>query len=580
MYSKQLKILLVTLLIYGADLAIVVDDHLLVSVRWNSSHPIVHYQCLTSISQPARTVQLTLTLSKFRSLAIGKRQNESQSYFVLYGAIDPREPYDTLYMTKVTVSCDNSQLSSQDTVLFDNSTFSEIFFLKSDVSPDGCYALGVTPRSLLMFDLNTLQNSTYPISFKALFRPRAIQITDHYVFIAGYSERQAELGIIYLLTINFTSGTDYRVTIHDMWISNRNFTLGTILLSATNHINPQIFLATRHPPTIYLLTVNESQKLHYISSKQPLEVLSISWMYNNDKVIVLTDAGILLIYNMGENAKFDDSTIPASLFLPHDQSYDKLRAEILEGRASSEKSQNYYLEITGGNVIILPPSKPGYYSVPNVYLRNGWFFPYIANNAQCPPHTYKNDSGFWRCTACQASEPVFDIDLVSPTCPQCTKKEYCPGEFIQLLDQFEDITQHFGYPASPEVDVFDEIILHSMFRADCGINSPLALTMMALATLCLLSILVLIMKLNKRVVRIRSYLLISFRHVDLIGQGELWFGGLISIAILILAVFASRFSHLYHQQYPIEKQVGQTPSDNSCNFHRLLNSSSSLFFAD
>ena len=43
-----------------------------------------------------------------------------------------------------------------------------------------------------------------------------------------------------------------------------------------------------------------------------------------------------------------------------------------------------------------------------------------------------------------------------------------------------------------------------------------------------------------------------FRRVDLVGEGELWIGGLVSIAILVLVSFAFYFSSLYANLYPIE----------------------------
>lgn len=80
------------------------------------------------------------------------------------------------------------------------------------------------------------------------------------------------------------------------------------------------------------------------------------------------------------------------------------------------------------------------------------------------------------------------------------------------------------------------------------------------------------MKLRKQLAAKRHYLLLFFRHLDLIGQGELWFGGLVTIALLFLAVFAAQLSSTYHHQYPIEKLRPQPYSENSCKANELLNS--------
>ncbi|CAF4632835.1 unnamed protein product [Rotaria socialis] len=47
-----------------------------------------------------------------------------------------------------------------------------------------------------------------------------------------------------------------------------------------------------------------------------------------------------------------------------------------------------------------------------------------------------------------------------------------------------------------------------------------------------------------------------FKHFDLIGEGDLWIGGIVSFAILILAIFAYVFSSDYFYRYPIEKISG------------------------
>ncbi|CAF3289053.1 unnamed protein product [Rotaria socialis] len=47
-----------------------------------------------------------------------------------------------------------------------------------------------------------------------------------------------------------------------------------------------------------------------------------------------------------------------------------------------------------------------------------------------------------------------------------------------------------------------------------------------------------------------------FKHFDLIGEGDLWIGGIVSFAILILVIFAYVFSNGYFYRYPIEEISG------------------------
>jgi hypothetical protein len=43
-----------------------------------------------------------------------------------------------------------------------------------------------------------------------------------------------------------------------------------------------------------------------------------------------------------------------------------------------------------------------------------------------------------------------------------------------------------------------------------------------------------------------------FRHSDLIGNGELWFGGLISFAMIVLIIYGFWFGLAFAVKYPIE----------------------------
>jgi hypothetical protein len=43
-----------------------------------------------------------------------------------------------------------------------------------------------------------------------------------------------------------------------------------------------------------------------------------------------------------------------------------------------------------------------------------------------------------------------------------------------------------------------------------------------------------------------------FRHSDLIGNGELWFGGLISFSVIVLIIYCFWFGAVFAGKYPIE----------------------------
>ena len=70
--------------------------------------------------------------------------------------------------------------------------------------------------------------------------------------------------------------------------------------------------------------------------------------------------------------------------------------------------------------------------------------------------------------------------------------------------------------------------------------------------------------------RNKGFLIKIFQHLDLLGQGQPWFGSLISIVLLFLAILAAKVGHFYYYRYPIEKSLCITNTD-SYDFNKVCN---------
>ncbi|CAF3589638.1 unnamed protein product [Rotaria sp. Silwood1] len=104
---------------------------------------------------------------------------------------------------------------------------------------------------------------------------------------------------------------------------------------------------------------------------------------------------------------------------------------------------------------------------------------------------------------------------------------------------------------------FDDILMTNTFSLQttpirCLLISPF---FWALITLCFAFIILLIMGIlyysptgKKHFQRLEKV----FRHSDLIGNGELWFGGLISFAIIVLIIYSFWFGTVFVVKYPVE----------------------------
>lgn len=204
-----------------------------------------------------------------------------------------------------------------------------------------------------------------------------------------------------------------------------------------------------------------------------------------------------------------------------------------------------------------------------VTRKNDRLFLLVPNSAQCQPSTYKNDIGVWPCSSCKVN--VTMNNSVSFSCPQCLNRTACPVEVATEIYWPEDIEQNGIYPELPENDVFDDVIMTYMFQTDLNFKSPFFILMIVLSIVLIIAGLISFLKLSKRFTSNRQYLMKLLQHLDLIEQGQLWIGGLISIAILVLVIFASKFGDSYHYRYPIEKQICDANTAFSCDFDDFYN---------
>jgi hypothetical protein len=558
-----------------------VNDHLLVFFEKSSSQT-VRYQCLPP-SQPTQKEIAPLSVkSTLISVAVGSRQSQFQTWFVVFEKVDAAADEYLFYMTKVTVNCNSSEVERK-SVFFDRSTYSKHNNYIGDVDPDGRFALAFTDRAVLFYDLATLQQWNHSMSWSTNFLPMAIEITNRFVFVAGiFTANRSERLLLHLMTVNYRN-TGFNMTIVDTW----NFTLNLgpphlekdasqiLLRSAKSHLDEKVALGLRNPPTFYLFTVNESLQLHLAGSKAErsreqlgfVRLGGVAWLNKAQKIAVLLHTGLISssvrFYDTTNTDDMNSSLITSLKFPSQEQPVSSNLSSVpLRMEATSANTSVLYLYTDEGKFLALPPSRPGYYSVPYLSLERTADHVFVHDSAQCPPRTYKSDAGIWPCSPCRSAE--------NTTCSQCTKEEFCPGEFITSLDDFHDILQIQYYPKSSESDVFDDIILYTIFRTPCTFISPSFLLLLVLAFVLLVTALIYLMKVKKRLRPKQKSLLKFFRHLDLIGQGKLWFGGLISVPLLFLVAIASWFSYIYHQQYPIQRQE-QFHFDYPCHSKHLLN---------
>ncbi|CAM4809537.1 unnamed protein product [Rotaria magnacalcarata] len=232
-------------------------------------------------------------------------------------------------------------------------------------------------------------------------------------------------------------------------------------------------------------------------------------------------------------------------------------------------NMNVGLVVEAGGFLLLPASPPGYCSsqiddhllYAGTYISRSCPIGTASNTTSfgpcfiCPPKTKNNGSSGINCETCSSNESLL--------CLRGTKVEV---EWNKL----SSFNQADPYPDSPETKEFDDVLLQNVFKfgtlsSSCLIISPLLWTTLAIGFSFIVIIIMGILTLYPRRKPHRTFVQKIFMRIDLIGDGELWLGGLVSVVLIILVGFTCKFSISFSNLYPIEIISTSTHSPVICD---------------
>ncbi|CAF2996297.1 unnamed protein product, partial [Rotaria sp. Silwood2] len=209
---------------------------------------------------------------------------------------------------------------------------------------------------------------------------------------------------------------------------------------------------------------------------------------------------------------------------------------------------------SSGNLLIFNPTPPGFY--PSIRATRS--IPFITFPEHCPLGMYKDQTGINDCMLCPTGTKNSGNATIQ--CTPCASGAFCPLGSVSEISQsaLNTIEQAIAYPKSSDTTIFDEILIQNMFHIGSGrclLVSPLFWTLIVVGLALLVVIIMGMLKFFIRhhtCAQIRKRIQWIFKKTDLIREGELWVGGLISFSIVVLVSFAYAFSNAYLKQYPIE----------------------------
>ena len=273
-------------------------------------------------------------------------------------------------------------------------------------------------------------------------------------------------------------------------------------------------------------------------------ILDLAWA-DNDSFTVLTSSQVL---------SFTANLTSVSTF---PNTWKKLCANIIANFTTIASSNVMGLAIrdVSSSVYIIRPTTPGAYPVTNTGCVIGVYFGFSSEN-MCSPGSYHRETALRPCSPCPPG--TFNDGNYSVQCAPCGSLSFCPLGAVAIVDgsSMSNVLQASAYPKSPDSTIFDDILLQNIFSLQlsrhCLVVSPIFWTIIVIIFILLLISVMGASKWFPRLKNARQTIKYVFKQTDLIGEGEMWIGGMVSFSVVVLIAFAYAFSTLYLQQYPIE----------------------------
>ena len=202
------------------------------------------------------------------------------------------------------------------------------------------------------------------------------------------------------------------------------------------------------------------------------------------------------------------------------------------------------------SIIVIPPDR----CMPGTYKSEWGSGPCQL----CPPNTINNGSSGIQCEPCDANNGSSAI---------------CFRGGSRRIDQqrLAYRGQVDAFPDSPDTSQFDDVLLNHVFKLGstsnprCILVAPIFWGLIAIGLAVILFAITLLLGCSAKLNRSHGIIKALFTHLDLIGDGQLWFGGLVTLAVVALVTLTCKFSISFSNLYPIENIPSDTRDSISCD---------------
>jgi hypothetical protein len=293
-----------------------------------------------------------------------------------------------------------------------------------------------------------------------------------------------------------------------------------------------VFMFTIDPVTFTLTSTDAKQNGESVGFGK-----GVTWLGRNKAAVLAhtfsLDYQTWLSSNVFIYNTIDSLTIPdvPSAILPNTQQRRAISLSAQWLQITSTPTSLIILDFNGWQLIVMsqPASFYAHTSVAQA-IRNG-AITYVSEPQSCPTGTYKNDTGVHPCELCPPGT-YSSGNTVANACVNCSSGDFCPWGAVSSVDSaaLTTVSQATAYPKSPELDVFEDILLNNMFTlgstARCVRVSPifwcLILLAMVAVVMAVMASMVLYVKQEKRH-QVREKIKYCFQRTDLVVSMLIYF---------------------------------------------------------
>ncbi|CAF0997256.1 unnamed protein product [Adineta steineri] len=584
------------------------NDIMLVKALGDSKLFLIRFAPYDYVSQSLQCViPYNDTNQYVYSVSIGEKQNSNQTHFFYAGKIlNNSSPIGSLdhgdmfigilvnnYRQNTFISADTETLFNCNHFQYQSLQFLSSYghqeFFVFAVEPYGQYAIGIAKDFIFTYhpfvdNKIKTKNSSLLWAPNTVFIPIAVDTHTSYTIVAGFVIngplfRVRATPTVYVISnsgLNVLSTWSYVVALNSwesyLTYSNLKAWSNKYVMSVTINLDDpsRVLVGMPFLNTVFLLIVSSNGTNiilnSFVNNGDSIEFgKNVAWLSNSEAAILTSNC---LIKNSSKVYLYK-SLNNMSLSPSHSATFPNIQQRLpptINSRFIQMISTPSSLAILGVNseILLLLPSPPGYVSSTTLAATDSIFI--VSESMMCMPGTFKNNSSIFPCSLCPSGTRN-PSNLAPISCITCSSDTFCPiGSVSDVNKSFlYPRSQAHVYPRSPDIIVFDEILLQNMFSTSvnelCIFISPLFWVLIVIG---IVIIILAIMGIIKRWVqhpvahKVRYHVKNIFRQADLIHEGEMWMGGLLSFAVIVLLIFAYTFSVAFYREYPSENSGPST----------------------